>query len=94
MSDDDTDGEPWHVAREDCYARNVQTVEAWRSDVDGEIVAVERGVTHGARFTVTRFAAAIWEASEPLEYHGTSDDRSEAVERAKDVLRAKVDGDD
>ena len=91
MSDD---SEPFHVAAEDWYARNVQTVEAWRSDEDGEIVAVERGVTHGSRFTVTRFAAPIWEETEPLEYHGSTDDRAEAIRTAKDVLRAKVDGDD
>lgn len=68
---------------------NPQTVVAWQSDVDGEIVAVERGVIHGKRYGVTRFAAPIWEEYEPLEYHGGFDDREKAEERAKKVLSEK-----
>ena len=92
MSDD---GEPFaEIEAGGFYGWNPQTHRAWKSDEDGEIVAVERGVTHGSRFTVTRFAAPFWEETEPLEYHGNTDDLDEAEETAKDVLRAKVDGDD
>lgn len=92
MSDD---GEPFEEIEEGgFYGWNPQTRRAWQSDEDGEIVAVERGVTHGSRYTVTRFASPFWEETEPLEYHGNTDDRIEAISRAKDVLRAKVDGDD
>jgi hypothetical protein len=87
---EENEGEPFRPVS-DTYAHNPQTVDAWRSTLDGEIVAVERGVTHGARFTVTRFAAPIWEEREPLEYHGRTDDRAEAEEIARDVLRAKAD---
>lgn len=95
MSDDDTDGAPFErVEKGGFYGWNPQTVAAWQSDGDGEIVAVERGVTHGHRFTVTRFAAPFWEETEPLEYHGSTDDEGTARRTAKDVLRGKVDGDD
>ena len=53
--------------------------------------SVERGVTHGYRYTVTRFAAPIWEETEPLEYHGEFDDRSAAEQRAREVLASKAD---
>lgn len=90
-----SDAEPFERVEEGgFYGWNAQTVAAWQSDDDGEIVAVERGVTHNARYAVTRFAAPIWEASEPLEYHGETDHERDARERAKDVLRAKVDGDE
>jgi len=90
MSDTTQHDRPYYEV-EDTYAHNPQTAAAWRSHVDGEIVAVERGVTHGKRFTVTRFAAPIWEETEPLEYHGSFDDRDAADQRARDVLAAKAD---
>ena len=84
-----SDAEPFEEI-EDFYGWNPQTHRAWQSDEDGEIVAVERGVTHGKRYTVTRFAAPIWEETEPLEYHGSMDDMSEAEDRAREVLRSKA----
>lgn len=93
--DADAGGEPFERVEEGgFYGWNPQTVAAWQSDEDGEIVAVERGVTHGKRFTVTRFAAPIWEETEPLEYHGSTDDEGTARRTAKGVLRGKVDGDE
>lgn len=89
MSDDEP--EPFDPVEEGgFYGWTAQTVAAWQSDENGQIVAVERGVTHGHRYTVTRFAAPFWEETEPLEYHGATDDEQEAREMAKATLRGNV----
>lgn len=88
--DDESSTEPYEPIT-DWYGECAQTADAWQSDADGEIVAVERGVTHGSRYTVTRFAAPFWEETEPLEYHGRFDDRSAAEQRAREVLENKAD---
>lgn len=66
---------------------NPQTETMYRATENGQVIAVERGVTHGKPYTVTRFAAAIWETYEPLEYHGSFDRLDEAEQRARDVCR-------
>jgi len=72
---DDNDYEAW----------NEQTEAMVRSTENGQLIAIERGVTHGEAYTVTRFASPIWEEYEPLEYHGSFDGRSAAAERVEEV---------
>lgn len=66
---------------------NAQTEAMVRSTENGQLLAIERGVTHGAAYTVTRFASPIWEEYEPLEYHGNFDDRRDAADRVDEVAQ-------
>ena len=87
------DGRPFESVEPDEYeAWNAQTECMVRSTENGQLIAIERGVTHGEAFTVTRFASPIWEEYEPLEYHGSFDDRSEAADRVEEVAEQIAEG--
>ena len=79
---DDNEYEAW----------NVQTEAMVRSTENGQLIAIERGVSNDGRFTVTRFASPIWEEHAPLEYHGSYDDRTEAADRVEEVAEKIAEG--
>jgi len=82
------DGRPFESVEPDEYeVWNVQTEAMIRSTENGQLIAIERGVGNDGRFTVTRFASPIWECYEPLEYHGSFDDRTEAADRVEEVAQ-------
>lgn len=82
------DGRPFEAVdpdENDYEVWNVQTEAMVRSTENGQLIAIERGVTHGEAFAVTRFASPMWEEYEPLEYHGSFDDLSAAADRVEEV---------
>ena len=80
------DGRPFESVEPDEYeVWNSQTEAMVRSTENGQLIAIERGVSNDGRFTVTRFASPIWECYEPLEYHGSFDDRRDAADRVEEV---------
>lgn len=95
-TEDDSEGQYERIDDDEAVeyeVYNAQTEVMFRSAENGQIVAVERGVEHGSPYSVTRFAAPIWETYEPLEYHGDGfTTPSEAIDHAKEVLADIAEG--
>jgi hypothetical protein len=89
------DGRPFEAVdpdENDYENWNAQTEAMVRSTENGQLIAIERGVTHGAAYTVTRFASPIAEVYEPLEYHYTTDDLTNAADMVEEVAEQIAEG--